>query len=146
MFARQIEGILFWMFVSATNTAFRVSLYVYNSNAHIRKAVYITLQKHQTNKQKGTFERDGEVITIHHCEIMKIVMDYNRYLDRIQHNQPQQGSSSSTKQLSKISSKRETAEENVIDEEEVTLSRFKSAKGAIAKSETEVVSLLDDSE
>ena len=146
MFARRLEEVLFWIFVSAANTAFRVSVYVYNSNVHIRKAVYITLRNYKTNKQNGTFERDGEGITIHHCEIMKIVMDYNRYLDRFQHNQPQQGSSSSTKQLSKIACKREAAEENITDEEEAPLSRFKSAKRAIAKSETPIVSLLDDSE
>ena len=116
MFARRLE-VLSWIFVSATNTAFRVSVYVYNSNVHIRKAVNFTLRKFKTNKQNGTFERDGEGITIHHCEIMKIVMDYNRYLDRIQHNQPQQSSSSSTQQLSNIACQREAAEENVTDEE-----------------------------
>ena len=67
-------------------------------------------------------------------------MDYNRYLDRIQHNQPQQGSSSSTEQVSKIAYKREAAEENITDED-APLSRFKSAKRAIAKSETAIVSL-----
>ena len=138
MFARRLE-VLSWIFVSATNTAFRVSVYVYNSNVHIRKAVYITLRKYKTNKQNGTVERDGEGITIHHCE--KIVMDYNRSLDRIQHNQPQQGSSSSTKQLSKNACKREAVEENITDEEEAPLSRFKSAKRAIAKSKTAIVSL-----
>ena len=73
-------------------------------------------------------------------------MDYNRYLDRIQHNQPQQGSSSSSKQLSKIACKREAAENITDEEEEAPLSRFKSAKRAIAKSDTAIVSLLDDSE
>ena len=77
---------------------------------------------------------------------MKIVMDYNRYPDSIQHNQPQQGSSSSTKQQSKIACKREAAEENNTDEEEAPLSRFKSSKRAIGKSETAIVSLLDVSE
>ena len=73
-------------------------------------------------------------------------MVYNRHLDRIQHNQPQQGSSSSTKQVSKIACKREAAEESITDEEKAPLSRFKSAKRAIAKSETAIVSLLDKSE
>ena len=107
-------------------------VYVYNSNVHIRKAVYITLRKYKTNKQNGTFERDGEGMTIHHCEIMKIVMDYNRYLDRIQHIQPQQGLSSSTEQISKNACKREAGEENITDEEEAPLSRIKSEKRAIA--------------
>ena len=145
MLARRLD-FLIWVFVLATNTAFHVSVYVYNSNVHIRKAVYNTLRKYKTNKQNGTFEGDGEGITIHHFEVMKSLMDFNRYLDRIQHNQPQQGSSSSTKQLSKIACKSEAAEENITDEEEAPLSRFKSEKRAIAKSETAIVSLLDDSE
>ena len=128
MFARRLEEILIWIFVLATNTAFRVSVYAYNSNVHIRMTVYITLRKYKTNKQNGTFERDGEGITIHHCEVLKTVMDYNRYLDRIQRNQPQEGSSSSIEQISKIACKREAAEENITDEEEAPLSRFKSAK------------------
>ena len=120
-----------------------MSVYVYNSNLHIRRAVYITLQKYKTNKQIGTFDRYSDGITRHHCEIIKIVMDYNRYLDRIQHNQLQQRSSSSTKQSSQSACNREAVEEGITDEEEAPLSRFKSAKRAIAKSETEVVSLLD---
>ena len=101
MSARRLEEVLIWMFVSATSIAFRVSVYVYKTNVHFRKAVYLTLQKYKANKQNGTFERDDEGITVYHCEIIKFVMDYNRYLDRIQHNQPKQCSSNSTKQLSK---------------------------------------------
>ena len=101
MFARQLE-VLIWIIVLVTNTSFQVWVYEYISNVHIRKAVYITLRKYKTNKQNVTFEGDGGGIATHHREVKKIVMVYNRYLDRIQHNQPQQSSSSSTKQLSKI--------------------------------------------
>ena len=133
-------------FFSVINKVFCLSMYISNSNVHIRKAVYFTQWKYKTNKRNGTFERDGDGKMIHQSEIMKFVMDYNRYLDRMQHNEQQQGFSSSTKQLLKIAFKREKAEDNFNDEEKAPLSRFKSAKRAIAKSETEVVSLLDDSE
>ena len=71
-------------------------------------------------------------------------MDYTKFLDRIQHNQPQQGSSSSTNQPLKIAYKKEAAERNITDEEETTLCRFKSVKWAVAKSEAQVDSLLDE--
>ena len=49
MFARRLEEVLIWIFVSAANTAFRVSVYVHNSNVHIRKAVYTAeIQNEQT--------------------------------------------------------------------------------------------------
>ena len=83
---------------------------------------------------------------IHQCEFLEIVMVYNRYQDRIQHNQPQQGSSKSTKLLSKNACKRDAPEENSTDEEEAPLSGFTSGKRAFAKSESAVGSLLDVTE
>ena len=68
---------IFQIIVLGTNTAFRASLYVYKSNVHSGEAVYITLRKLEVNKPTGSFDGNGDSISLHHCEIMKFVLDYN---------------------------------------------------------------------
>ena len=56
---------------------------IYNSNIHTKKSVYVTMKAFRWEPEWSQFNRVGQVITLHHCEMMRLITEYNTYLDRI---------------------------------------------------------------
>ena len=63
-------------------SAFRASVNLFNSNCHTKKAVYITLKSFKYEVEWSQFTRIGRVITLHHCEMMRLILEYNDYLEQ----------------------------------------------------------------
>ena len=63
-------------------SAFRASVNLFNSNCHTKKAVYITLKLFKYEVEWSQFTRIGQVSTLHHCEMMRLILKYNDYLEQ----------------------------------------------------------------
>ena len=62
-------------------TAFRASVNMFNSNCHTKKSVYVTLKAFKYEAEWSQDTRVGQVITLHHCEMMKLIQEYNPFID-----------------------------------------------------------------
>ena len=45
--------------------------------------MYVTVRTYGKNKGNGNFNRDDDGVIIHHCEMMKLLLEYSKFLDRI---------------------------------------------------------------
>lgn len=62
-------------------TAFRVSVSMFNSNCHTKKAVYVSLKSFKFEPEWAQFTRVGQTITLHHSEMMRLILDYNAHIE-----------------------------------------------------------------
>ena len=65
------------------NSAFRASVNLFNSKLHTKKAIYVTLKLFKCEVECSQFTRIGQVITLHHCEMMRLILEYNDYLEQL---------------------------------------------------------------
>ena len=72
---------IMWSFRLGVKTAFRVSVTIFNSNCHTKKAVYVTLKSFKYEPEWAQFTRVGQTITLHHSEMMRLILDYNNHID-----------------------------------------------------------------
>ena len=63
-------------------SAFRASVNLFNYNCHTKKAVYITLKSFKYEVEWSQFTRIGQFIMLHHCEMMRLILEYNDYLEQ----------------------------------------------------------------
>ena len=54
---------------------------LYNSTVHTKKSVYVTLKSFRWDPQWSQFNRVGQVITLHHCEMMRLITLYNAHIE-----------------------------------------------------------------
>ena len=54
---------------------------MFNSNCHTKNSVYVTLKAFKYEAECSQYQRIGQVITLHHCEVMKLIQEYNAYID-----------------------------------------------------------------
>ena len=54
---------------------------MFNSNSHTKKSVYVTLEVFKYEAERSQYTRVRQSITLHHCEIMKVIQEYNAFLD-----------------------------------------------------------------
>ena len=54
---------------------------MFNSNCHTKKSVYVTLKAFKYEAEWSQYTKLGLVITLHHCEMMKLIQEYNAYID-----------------------------------------------------------------
>ena len=73
---------LYSLYVSCLGetTAFRALVNLYNSTVHTKKSVYVTLKSFRWDDQWSQFHRVGQVITLHHWEMMRLITLYNAHI------------------------------------------------------------------
>ena len=63
-------------------SAFRATVILLNPNCHIKKAVNITVKLFKYKAEWLQFTRIGETIMLNHCEMMRIILEENEYLEQ----------------------------------------------------------------
>ena len=63
-------------------STFRATVILLNPNCHTNKSVYITVKVFKYEAEWSQFTRIGQVITLHHCEKMRLILEYKDYLEQ----------------------------------------------------------------